>query len=57
MGDQIESLVSGKFTARIRYMGASSIITIPAKIVNKLSIQLGDYIEIQIYKRDMNDIE
>lgn len=52
MKDETENAVKRSFIARIRYLGASSIITIPAKIVRELSIKEGERVEIQIIKKN-----
>lgn len=43
-------MAAKNFKARVRYSGASYIVTIPKKIARELEIELGDRIDIQIRK-------
>ena len=40
------------FKGKLRYVGASLVVTIPAKVVRELGVKLGDNVTIQVQKRD-----
>ena len=40
------------FEGKLRYVGASLVVTIPAKVARELGLKLGDRVTIQVQKRE-----
>jgi len=45
------------FRARVRYLGASYIVTIPKRVAKELGLELGEEVDIEIRKEKRGEVD